>query len=80
MSDTATAIGLDRLGVAGDDLYAALLAAHEGLSDADSQRLNARLVLLLMNAVGDRTRVEAAIAAARAGIAPDVPCRGGGGV
>jgi hypothetical protein len=35
-----------------DDFYAALLAAHEGLSDAQSHALNARLVLLLANAVG----------------------------
>ncbi|WP_425261721.1 DUF2783 domain-containing protein [Rubrivivax sp. RP6-9] len=35
-----------------DDFYAALLAAHDGLSDAQSQALNARLVLLLANAVG----------------------------
>lgn len=49
----------------GDDVYAALMAAHEGLSDADSARLNARLVLLLMNHIGDRAVIEAAIAAAR---------------
>ena len=73
MNDTAAAIGRDRLGPARDDLYAALLAAHEGLSDDDSQRLNARLVLLLMTAVGDRATVEAAIAAARAGVARAVP-------
>ena len=29
--------------------YAALVAAHEGLSEADSAALNARLVLLLAN-------------------------------
>jgi hypothetical protein len=53
------------LGTSGDDVYAALMAAHEGLSDADSARLNARLVLLLMNHIGDRAVIEAAIAAAR---------------
>ena len=36
-----------------DDFYAALLAAHDGLSEAQSHALNARLVLLLANAVGD---------------------------
>jgi hypothetical protein len=60
-----SAIGKDRLGVAGDDVYAALMAAHEGLSFEDSARLNARLVLLLANAVGDRETVEAIVAAAR---------------
>jgi len=53
------------LGTDGDDLYALLMAAHEGLSDAESARLNVRLVLLLMNHIGDRAVLEAAIAAAR---------------
>ena len=34
-----------------DAAYAALLAAHKGLSEADTQALNARLVLVLMNHV-----------------------------
>ena len=37
-----------------DGFYAELLGAHEGLSDADSHALNARLVLILCNQVGDR--------------------------
>jgi hypothetical protein len=37
-----------------DGFYAALLAAHEGLSDAQSADLNARLVLLLANQCGDQ--------------------------
>ncbi|PLS19914.1 DUF2783 domain-containing protein [Neptunicoccus cionae] len=37
-----------------DGFYAELLAAHEGLSEAESHALNARLVLLLSNVVGDR--------------------------
>jgi len=53
------------LGMAGDDVYAALMAAHNGLSDDDSARLNVRLVLLLMNRIGDPRVIEAAIAAAR---------------
>lgn len=57
-------IGKDRLGSMGDDLYAALMAAHEGLSFEESARLNARLVLLLMNAVGEAETVKAAIRAA----------------
>jgi hypothetical protein len=36
-----------------DDFYAALLASHEGLSKAQSDALNARLVLILANHVGD---------------------------
>ena len=37
----------------GDDFYEALIAAHEGLSEAQSQELNAKLVLFLSNHIGD---------------------------
>lgn len=57
------------MGAHGDDLYAALVAGHEGLTDAQSERLNARLVLLLMNHVGDRAVIEEAIRNARRGLA-----------
>jgi hypothetical protein len=55
----------DRLGGRGDDIYAALMAAHQGLTVEASAALNARLVLLLANAVGDAPLVLAAIARAR---------------
>ncbi|MHA7885308.1 DUF2783 domain-containing protein [Nitratireductor rhodophyticola] len=58
-------IGQDRLGAAGDDFYAALMAAHEGLSFEESARLNAKLVLLLANQVGDLKVIRAALRAAR---------------
>ena len=58
-------IGKDRLGAAGDDFYAELIAAHEGLSLEESTRLNARLALLLANTVGDISLVRAAIEAAK---------------
>lgn len=58
-------IGRDRLGATGDDFYAALMAAHEGLSFEESARLNARLVLLLANRVGDLETLKAAIEAAK---------------
>jgi hypothetical protein len=64
-SPAESEIGADRLQERGDDLYAALLQAHEGLSDADSQRLNARLVLLLANELDDPERAMAVIRAAR---------------
>ena len=48
-----------------DDLYEALVAAHEGLTTAESEALNARLILILMNHVGDAGVIRAAIAAAR---------------
>jgi hypothetical protein len=37
----------------GDAFYEALMQAHEGLSDDQSQLLNARLILLLANHIGD---------------------------
>ncbi|WP_424941518.1 DUF2783 domain-containing protein [Aliiroseovarius sp. S253] len=47
-----------------DDFYAELLAAHEGLSKEDSDALNARLVLVLANHVGDREVLSQALKAA----------------
>ena len=55
----------DRLGAAQDDVYAAIVAAHEGLSEAESHALNARLVLLLANEVGDPDAIRAVLDAAR---------------
>jgi hypothetical protein len=49
----------------GDDFYDMLIAGHAGLSDEDSERLNARLVLLLANHIGDLRVLREAIAAAR---------------
>ena len=48
-----------------DGFYAALLAAHKSLSDAESQALNARLVLILANHVGDRAILAEALDLAR---------------
>ncbi|WP_311029780.1 DUF2783 domain-containing protein [Mesorhizobium koreense] len=56
-------IGRDRLGPRGDEFYAALMAAHEGLSFEESAALNARLVLVLANLVGDPRSLEQALAA-----------------
>lgn len=50
-----------------DGFYAALLAAHEGLDKAQSDALNARLILLLANAVGDLETLRQALDAARRG-------------
>lgn len=49
-----------------DELYAALLKAHEGLSSEVSARLNFRLVLILMNHIGDEAVLRDAMAAAAA--------------
>lgn len=48
-----------------DDVYEALVAAHEGLTQAQSDALNARLILILMNHVGDAEVIREAVAAAR---------------
>ena len=48
-----------------DALYAAIIEAHAGLSDADSAALNARLVLLLANHIGDESVVREALSVAR---------------
>ena len=56
------------LSTRGDDVYAALIAAHHGLTDDQSRRLNVRLVLLLANHVGEHDVILAAIERARAGV------------
>lgn len=48
-----------------DGLYAALIEAYRGLDEAASRRLNAKLILLLANHIGDPAVVEQAIALAR---------------
>jgi hypothetical protein len=48
-----------------DGLYTAIIDAHSDLSDAESVALNARLVLLLANHIGDLAVVREAIATAR---------------
>jgi hypothetical protein len=52
----------------GDDFYEALINTHRGLSDEQSQLLNARLVLLLANHIGDLRVLREALAAARVGV------------
>ncbi len=48
-----------------DDFYADLLAVHEGLSKAESDALNARLILIMANQIGDRAVLGAALDAAK---------------
>ncbi|MFV0385279.1 DUF2783 domain-containing protein [Paracoccus sp. (in: a-proteobacteria)] len=47
-----------------DDFYASLLAVHEGKSKAESDALNARLILILCNHIGDRDVLDQALALA----------------
>ena len=49
----------------GDDFYQVLIDAHRDLSDEQSQMLNARLILLLANHIGELAVLREAIAAAR---------------
>ena len=51
-----------------DDFYEALIESHRGLSGEQSAMLNAKLILLLANQVGDLDILRAAIAKAREGI------------
>ena len=54
----------------GDDFYEALIRAHEGLGEAESHTLNARLVLILANQIGDLSVLQQALALARRSLKP----------
>jgi hypothetical protein len=49
----------------GDDFYDALITAHRGLSDEQSELFSARLLLLLANHIGDLGVLREAIELAR---------------
>lgn len=48
-----------------DGFYDELLRAHESLTDEQSDALNARLVLILCNHIGDRNLITQALSAAK---------------
>lgn len=48
-----------------DDVYSAIVEAHKGLSDEQCRALDARLILLLANHVGDEAAIGEALRAAR---------------
>lgn len=52
----------------GDDFYQALIDTHRDLTDEQSALLNAKLVLLLANHVGDIAVLREALALAREGV------------
>lgn len=56
-----------------DGFYEQLLDAHQGLSEEDSALLNARLILLLANQVGDAKVLKECVEAAL----PVVPAEAG---
>ena len=55
----------------GDDFYQLLIDAHRGLDDERSRLLNARLILLMANHIGDLLVLREAIDAARRGVATE---------
>lgn len=48
-----------------DGVYQKLIDAHQGLADAESMSLNARLILILINHIGDKAIVDEALEIAR---------------
>ena len=64
-----TDLGLD----APDDVYQALVELHRGLDDTQARFVDAKLILLLANHVGDRQVLEEAIAKAREQLAGSRP-------
>ena len=48
-----------------DEFYEVLVNAHDGLSDDESRRLNAKIILLLANAIGNKDLLEEIILTAR---------------
>lgn len=51
-----------------DDFYQSLIDMHRDLSDEQSAQVNARLILLLANHVGDISVLREAMALAREGV------------
>jgi hypothetical protein len=56
-----------------DDFYEALIEMHRGLDEAQSQMVNARLILLLANHIGSLEVLREAMQCAREDIAPPAP-------
>ncbi len=50
---------------AGDDFYEELINMHAGLTDEQSMQVNAKLILLLSNHIGDLTVLREAMQIAR---------------
>ena len=65
MTDLITAPNLAKP----DDTYAILLSAHNGLTKSQSDQLNARLILILCNHIGQQDVIQQALELA----APDAP-------
>lgn len=53
MSGLITSANIDGV----DDIYERLIELHEGRTERDSMQVNARLILILLNHVGDREAI-----------------------
>jgi hypothetical protein len=53
-----------------DDFYEELIELHRDLSEGESALVNAKLILLLANHIGDSEVLAAAMAAAREDVVP----------
>lgn len=51
-----------------DEIYEAIIAMHDGLDDEESARVNARMILILANHVGDASIIKEAASLARGAI------------
>ena len=71
--DRMTELNIEANLASPDDFYEALIDAHRDLDAAQSARVNARLILLLANHIGDLDVLREAMRHARAGI--DAECR-----
>ena len=60
-----TALNTDPNIPGADEFYEALIEMHRGLTDAQSELVNARLILLLANHIGDTDVLRAAMRIAR---------------
>ena len=66
MTDSAAPLHTETLRLTDpDEFYARLIALHEGLSPEQSHRLNARIIMLMANEIGDDAVLAAVLAAAR---------------
>ncbi len=69
MSDTApTKLRTENGFASPDDFYDALIAAHRDLNDEQSAMLNAKLILILANHIGDLDVIREALTVAREGM------------
>lgn len=58
-----------------DDFFAALLSMHVGLTEDQSELMNAKLILLLANHIGERDVLAEALAMARKSVAEGADAR-----